>query len=83
MQRTFDWRKRQLWVTYDAAPVHTLYVKRGSSGVFMYSGGLLSGGLGRWRNLRLPEQWLYYQFGSGRVVHVFDVVAAAKQRMTR
>ena len=84
VQRALGWRKRKLWVhVNDAGIVYTLYVKRGSSGVFMYSDGLLSGGLGRWRNLRLPEQWRYYQWGAGRVVHVFDIVAAAKQSMTR
>lgn len=81
--RSNKWVKRKLWIDTahdDVVTVFVVYVQRRGDVFHMYSDGRVAS-LGYWRWIKPPEGFEVHHFGTGKIVHVRDIVKATKLRL--
>lgn len=78
------WVRRRLWFepqVLDDDSIGVIYLMVRNRAMFLYTDGQVAGGCEYWRWLKPPEGFELVKFGSGRIVHIRDVVRATKMRL--
>lgn len=75
------WARRKLWLVLGPDSIGTVYVMIRNQQVHLYTDGQVAGGREYWRWIKPPEGFELVHFGTGRIVHIRDVVRATKQRL--